>query len=70
MGLHSHDPGKSLCKVNVVKDLAVKSTHEVCDLIIHSKGKKGEFISLYFKVLKHKWTAKMKDELQQSNWAQ
>lgn len=46
MGLHSHDPGKSLCKVNVVKDLAIKSMHEVCDLIIHSKGKKGEFISL------------------------
>lgn len=46
MGLHSHDPGKNLCKINVAKDLAVKSMHEVYDLVIHSKGKKSEFISL------------------------
>lgn len=35
MGLHSHDPGKSVCKENAAKDSAVKSMHEVCDLIIH-----------------------------------
>lgn len=46
MGLHSHDPGKSPCKVSVVKDLAVRSMREVYDLILHSRGKKGEFISL------------------------